>query len=295
MEIRLLRYFLAVVESGTVTEAAAGLQMTQPALSRQIATLERRLGLRLFQRVGARNVLTREGQEFVPAARTVLHAEANARQLAQTLASGQLSRVSLAAPRTTLIDVVAPFMATFTDADPSPEVSEIAIDADPARMLSEHDLLITTHSGQAGGHGSMPLARLPVWAYVPEEHRLAGRGEVSIAELAEEPLILPSQDFRARQVIAGALEVAGLRPKDTVEVYHGRVAQALAQAGRGIAVVSDDAYFGLVPLTITFRDEPLRVALHAAWRADHYARETLERLALRLRAFCSARYGPTLG
>ena len=319
MEIRLLRYFLAVVESGTVTEAAAELQMTQPALSRQITVLEKRLGLRLFQRAGARNVPTREGKEFVAAARRVLHAEADARQLAQILASGQLSSVSLAAPRTTLIDVVAPFIATFSDADPSPEVSEITIDADPARTLSEHDLLITTHSGavsmrersrpalpgtqrppeaavvrEGEGSSSIRLARLPVWAYVPEEHHLAGHGEVSVAELAEEALVLPSQDFRARQVIAGALDVCGLWPKRVVEVYHGRVAQALSRAGRGVAVVSDDAYFGLVPLTITIPDEPLEVELHAVWRADHYARERLEELAVRLRAFCSARYGSTL-
>lgn len=293
----MLRYFLAVAEYGTASEAADVLQVSQPSLSRQMKKLEHDLGLQLFARSGTRNVLTSEGREFLNAARDVVAKEAEAAQLAGILAAGALPKVSLAAPRTTLIDVVAPFVATFRSTDPVPAVSEISITPELSRILPEHDMVVTSRGDRSPGRDpaeSLPLACLPVWCYVPGHHRWAGRDHLEISELAEETLIFPSSDFAARQILDSALRLEHLTPRGEVETNHGRVAQALAAAGRGAAVVSDDRHFGLSPVRLCFRGEPLTVNLTAVWRKGHHAGSTLHSLALRLQEFCTQRYGPTL-
>jgi hypothetical protein len=73
---------------------------------------------------------------------------------------------------------------------------------------------------------------------------------------------------------------------------HGpQIAQALAAAGHGVAVVSDDPRYGLHALGIETEDGSLRIALHAAWDPSHYAAPVITELSWRLREFCVARYG----
>src|ERR1700745_1716546 len=89
MELRHLRYFAAVADAGNVSRAARQLHVTQPALSRQLQDLERDLACRLFDRIGRRIVLTRDGDEILERARRLL-ADADAlRERAQALAGGE--------------------------------------------------------------------------------------------------------------------------------------------------------------------------------------------------------------
>ncbi|MDS2173099.1 LysR family transcriptional regulator [Nesterenkonia sp. CL21] len=297
MDSRLLRYFVAVAEEGGVSAAADALHITQPALSRQIRGLEADLGLTLFDRGEGRLRLTPEGREFLETARTVLQAHAHARDFADRLASGELRKVSLASPRTTLIDVVAPFVATFTHQDPVPSVVEIGGDERPHRLVADHDLVIAPQS-PGDDVASRLIAQLPVWAYVPTDHPWADREEIPLEELVEEQLVVTAADFKARRLLDAALDLADLTPRSLLEVRHGRVAQALAAAGRGAAVVTDDPHFSLVPLRILTDGgegrRPLHIRLHASWRRGHHAAEALEGLVARLRDFSARRYGPTV-
>lgn len=291
MDIRLLRYFVTVVEAGTVSSAAQRLHMTQPSLSRQVRQLERELNLTLFLRHSGRLHLTTEGREFLTTAQDLLQRHHQAAQYAAQLAQGRLARVSLAAPTTTLTDVVAPFVATFRSQDPVPSVSEIAIDSAAHHVLSSYDMVIAPVRWPASAH-TPHLVNLPVWAYVPPGHRWAGRQQVELAELVGETLILPTMRFKARRVFDSALEHAQLGPVTTLETRHSQVAQALAAAGRGVAVLTDDVRYGLHPLQIHHRGQPLQIDLYAGWRAGHHAHQALEQLAQRLRDFCLSRYPP---
>ena len=90
MELRTLRYFLAVTQEGTITKAAETVHVSQPALSRQIAELERELGVALFDRTNKRIALTDAGRHFAERAREVVdlaaRAKAEAQQADETLA-----------------------------------------------------------------------------------------------------------------------------------------------------------------------------------------------------------------
>ncbi|MBC7559786.1 MAG: LysR family transcriptional regulator, partial [Dermatophilaceae bacterium] len=108
MELRHVRYFLAVVDAGSVTAAAPVVHVTQPSLSRQLRLFERGLGLTLFTRAGGRLALSAAGRQFVPVARGLARRAGAAAEAAATLAGGRLQHLSIAAPGTTVADVLAP-------------------------------------------------------------------------------------------------------------------------------------------------------------------------------------------
>ena len=103
-------------------------------------------------------------------------------------------------------------------------------------------------------------------------------------------IVLPPS-VTSRQALETALAVTGATYASVVEAANGTVAQALAAAGRGIAVVSDDPRFGLVPLAVDAGGRPLSVRLIAVWDTRHAAEATIEVFALRLGTSVRKRYG----
>jgi DNA-binding transcriptional LysR family regulator len=291
MDLRLLRTFQLVARTGTVSAAAGALRVTQPALSRQVQQLERRLGFDLFTRDRGRLVLTSAGRRFLEASEQIMASVSAAESLAGQLRAGRLTRLLLAAPTTTLTDVLAPFLATFYDDDPLTTVEEADFGEALDGLRSGVDLAIVT-SPPPDGLRSRQIAVLPIWAYVPPGHRFAAAGRVSVAHLAGLDLIVLRPGLRPRQLIDEAMIGEGVAPGSLVECGNPQVAQALAAAGRGIAVVSDDPRFGLTPCRIELRDDRhLTLTLHAAWRPDHHAAGQLSHMAARLEQFCAIRYG----
>lgn len=297
MDVRLLTYFVTVVEEGTVSAAADELHMTQPALSRQIRSLEHSIGLQLFQRRAGRLHLTSEGNRFLETARSLLRHHRQAEQMAAQLARGALDSLVIASPSTTLTDVVAPFVATFAADDPVPSVRESPLGTDLHEAASASDLVITPEvlpepliDEPPAQLSHLKLVDLPVWAYVPAEHRWSGQSEVSLVELVTETLVLPTLQFKARQVLEAALDEAQVRPAHTVESEYSQVAQALAAAGRGAAVLTDDPRYDLHPLRIRNPSGLLQIQLTALWRTEHPAAKQLLKLAHRLKEFSQRRY-----
>lgn len=292
MELRTLRYFVAVAEHDSLSAAADVVKITQPALSRQLAQFERTLGVALFHRPGRSLELTAAGREFLPIARGVLATADEARHAAADLAAGSLRRITIAAPTTTLTDVIAPFLATFTLADPRPEVVEADGVAAFAGLRGAADLAVVTTPPPTALR-SRRVATLPVFAYVPASHPWADRDAVGVDELAGESLILLEPSTRTRRLLDEALESAEVPLGDVVECGNAQVAQALAAAGWGVAVVSDDPRFDLVPLRISTADGPLLIRLWAAWSPTHHAVDELTDLAARLTDFVERRYRAT--
>ncbi|MEV7431415.1 LysR family transcriptional regulator [Nocardioides sp. NPDC092400] len=291
MELRHLRYLVAVADHGTVSRAAERLFVTQPGLSRQLRQLEQELGVAVFERSAGRLTLSSAGRSLVPLARDLLERVDAFGVAATYYAEGRLDRVVIGAPTVTLTDVVAPFIATLAPDDPTTDV----VGADglsTAEVLGRGaDLAIGT-ARPAAPYRSRPLAVLPVWAYVPRDHRWARRQRVTVGDLVGEPVIGLPAAFTARQALEAAVVGAGVAGGTFVEAANGTVAQALAAAGRGVAVVSDDPRYDLVPLAVELPDRgTLSVRLLAVWDSRHVAAPTLEALSSRLSAFVCDRYG----
>lgn len=289
VELRTLRYFVAVAESGSLSAAADVVHVTQPALSRQIRQFEHELGVALFRRTTRALELTAAGREFLPLAQGVLRKAQEAQRAAADLAAGALSRITISAPPTTLTDVIAPFLATFGPGDPVPRV--VPADAEEALdgLRRGTDLAVVTRVPRRP-YASRPVAALPVLAYVPAGHPWAARTQVTVAELTAEPLVVLDRTFRTRQLLDEALTEEQLAGPELLECGNPQVAQALAAAGRGVAVVSDDPRFGLHPLRVSSAAGPLLVRLFAAWDPTHSAAAQLDGVADGLRAYVSARY-----
>src|SRR5688500_9405395 len=97
MDLRQVRTFLAVADLGTVSKAAEQLHTTQPALSRQIVNLEIELGLKLFDRVGRRLLLTTEGGQLLNSCRVLLNSARGIREQAEGLRRGDAGILRLSA------------------------------------------------------------------------------------------------------------------------------------------------------------------------------------------------------
>ncbi|MBB2940737.1 DNA-binding transcriptional LysR family regulator [Actinoplanes lutulentus] len=285
MELRHLRYFVAIAEAGTVSGAAGRLHVTQPSLSRQLRQLERELGVDLFDLVGRRLSLSAAGRTLLPLARDVLGRTDALRVAAAFHAQGRLARLTIGAPAVTLTDVVAPFIAGLAADDPNIDVLG-ADGLSPAETLRLGADLAIGMAHATDPFRSLALAVLPVWAYVPPSHRWAGRGSVALADLLVEPLIVLPPSTTARQV----LQLVMSDFSNFIEAANGTVAQALAAAGRGIAIASDDPRFGLVPLAVDLGDRRLSIRLVAVWDSRHAAAGTIEQFAGRLGLFVRRRY-----
>jgi DNA-binding transcriptional LysR family regulator len=290
MELRTLRYFVAVADAGTVSAAADTVRVTQPALSRQLRQLERELRVDLFDRSAGRLVLSSSGRALLPLAREVLARADDLARAAALRAQGRLETVTIAAPATTLTDLVSPFIATLGRTDPVPAV--LTSDDLPATdaLARGADLVITPYPPDEP-LASAPLASLPVLAYVRADHPWARRSSVPLADLHEvDDLIGLGRPFAARTALDEAVSAAGLPPLRLTEASNGTVAQALAAGGRGVALVTDDPRFDLVPLPLTSGRRPVSIALHCAWSPDHPGAALLSDLADRLRAWVAERY-----
>jgi DNA-binding transcriptional LysR family regulator len=259
-------------------------------LSRQLRQLERRLGISLFQREGRRLRLTRAAEELLPRARDLLGRATELERMVGSLADGRLDELHLAVPTTTLTDVLAPFLATLGPADPVAKVRELDPRGAVAAIRAGADLaIVTRHPGPS--LSSHAIATLPVWAYVRADDPWAARSVVEVAELVTRPLVLLTEDLRPRPLLDAAVEASAAAYGEVLEVSNAQVAQALAASGRGVAVVSDDPRFDLVPLHIKGASGRVRIRLYAAWDPHHHASASLAALAERLSAFCVEQYG----
>ncbi|GAA3396976.1 LysR family transcriptional regulator [Cryptosporangium minutisporangium] len=292
MELRTVGYFVAVADAGTVSAAAEAVRVTQPALSRQLRGLERDLGVDLFERVQGRLRLSPAGRALLPHARDLLERAEALRAAADLHARGRLTHVTIAAPTTTLTDVVSPFLATLAPDDPVPAVfASDGLSADEARRRGA-DLVFTAGRTQPPLI-SRALPPLSVWAYVPRGHRWATASSVTLADLADAELVVLPAGHPARLAFDAAAVTAGVALPVAVEASNGTVAQALAAAGRGVAVVSDDPRFDLVGLAVLAGGgEPVSVRLSCAWDARHPAAALLADLAARIERYVVATYGP---
>jgi DNA-binding transcriptional LysR family regulator len=290
MELRTLRYFAEVAQAGTVSGAAETLHVTQPGLSRQLRQLERQLGVSLFDRSGGRLTLSAAGRDLLPRVGQLL---ADAERLAlgaRVLATGRLDRMTIAAPATTLAEVIAPFIATLAPADPTP--SAFACDGyEPHAALRAGADLVITNGRPAEEMRSIAVGVLPVWAYLPRAHRLATREAIDLADLENEMIISLPTTFSARQVLDAAARHTHQTVSVDIEASSGAVAQALAAAGRGIAVVTDDPRFHLARMKVIAGGDPMNLHLFAAWDPDHPAHATLAAIAQRLAGHVDQHYG----
>ena len=297
MNLRRLEYFLAVVDAGTVTAAAGRLHIAQPALSRQLKTLEREVKLALFTSSGNRLVLTQAGRAFVPLARRLLTESRALENAAAALRTGRVPSLRVAATAASIRTFLAPFVATTTADDPRLLVQE-APHFDIHERLTEGVDVIVSPAERQPGLRVMELGAPDLRAYVHRSHpwALARRSEVSLGEVAAERIVLPSHASVSRFILDNALSGEGAQLQRFDECDDGLTILALAASGHAVGITSERGAFDVHAMALRSAaahelDGGLRVPLHAAWSPTHYAGGVIEDLGRRLRDFLAAMIG----
>jgi LysR family cyn operon transcriptional activator len=239
MDLRQLRYFVAVAELASFSRAAEQLHITQPALSRQIKELETELRLRLFDRLGRHIALTAAGKEVLTRSQALLNEASHLNALATELAGGSRGMIRLGATPQTLESLVSRLLARYRRLRPDVEVALVEDGA--ASLLSQVEGGLI-HLAIAGLPGDTPLMGrvlfpLGVLAVLPQSHPLRSQKTLDVTDLANQPLLLLRKSFMTRQLFDGACQVAHLRPRILLESGSPHSLLALAADGHGIAVI----------------------------------------------------------
>ncbi len=260
-----LRAFHAVAEAGGFTRAAERIHVTQPTLSGQVAALEARYGVKLFERRGRGIELTDLGAGLREVTRRLFAQEAEAEQLlasAQGLTSGLL-RVGADAPYQ-----VIPLLARFNRRHPGIRLSMSFGNSE--RVLQELldrrcDVAVLPDIEDDARIHAVPFRRDRLVVFVPRDHPWAGRRSLRLAELAGQRLVLREPGSITRAVLDRALAAAGVQPASTLEIGSREAVREAVAAGLGIGAVFESE-FGRDPRLrrLRFRDVDLRAVEYAA-------------------------------
>jgi LysR family transcriptional regulator, benzoate and cis,cis-muconate-responsive activator of ben and cat genes len=288
MELRHLRYFVAVAEEQNFTRAAARLNVSQPPLSRQIRDLEDELGTKLFERKVKSVRLTGTGKIFFVEAREVLKRVDEAVDLIKDVAHGKRGRVKVGFAASPSAEILPKALRLFHKSNPKVSVDihsmstqgmlsglrEGTLDAALVVSISPQDFVgLTMHE----------LVRYSVRIAVNRKHRFARMKEVSLRDVASEPLLtFTRKDYpEAHAGLAKILEAYTPTPKIVGEYESALSLLAAVEAGRGVALDFETLAF-LAGERVVFR--PLRPAppslpLSIAYRANGISTATVDFVA----------------
>lgn len=243
MDLRQLRAVVAVVDEGGFTKAAATLHVAQPSLSQSIKALEAELGVALFDRVGRRVLLTAAGRALLPAARQALHDVDIAREAVDAVRGLERGRLDLVSIPTLGVSPVADLVGAFRTTHPDITVRLVEPDevgAVAAHVVDGESEIGFTELPVPGGTGGGRLVAIELadQEYVAVHHRSVERGAlVSIAQLAQLPLVTTTPGTSTRRLIDEAFRQAGADPFIAIETDLREVITAIVEAGGGYSIL----------------------------------------------------------
>jgi DNA-binding transcriptional LysR family regulator len=243
MELRHLRYFVAVGEALSFTQAAARLRLAQPALSRQIQDLEDEIGVDLLKRSPRGVTLTAEGKLFLEEARELLRRADESLKKVRALARGEYGELHIGYSPTPTIEILPPALAAFQKA--VPDVRVLLHDLSSGEIVSGLDNG-TLHFAVTPWEGTEHAPKLefePLRTYAPcvvlaPGHPLARLKTIPLEKIALEPLVtLSSKDYPGAYTFLERLfGPLGVKPRIVMESDSSSSLVTAVEARRGIAL-----------------------------------------------------------
>jgi len=295
MDLKHLRTFSTVAELGSVSKAALRLRVAQPALSRQIMDLEKELGLKLFDRIGRRLLLTREGEGLVEHCRGVLGQVRGITEQARMLQGGQAGSLKIGASPQVMESVIPATMSSYVKTFPLVEVKLVeVVGRDQLIMVQRGDIDIGIGLlGQVAAEerfATHPLGTAEILAACHPSHELAKGKTVEIATLGRYPLLLLDSSYAFRRLFDASFRLAGLEPNVIVGSRAPHTLVALAEAGHGVAIIqtiTPTSRYKVRVLRVAQKRKPMRLPMVAIWDRrrplPRYAEEFCKLLSEQLR------------
>jgi DNA-binding transcriptional LysR family regulator len=244
LDLRRLRIFAAVAETGSFTAAATALYLTQPAVSQQMAILEREAGVPLLERVPRGIRLTPAGQLLAERAGRLLAEMDELEEDLRRFGAG-VREVHLSAFPTAGADLVPLAIRAFRERHPDIRVvltpahaDEVVASLQSARisvgLIWEYDFAPQSHDP---AFDRVELLTDPLRVVLPTAHPLAGEGEIALRDLAEEPWIIRAHRPPYETAFEQMCRIAGFEPRVAFRTDNYQVIQGLVAAGAGIGIV----------------------------------------------------------
>jgi DNA-binding transcriptional LysR family regulator len=275
MEFRQLKYFVAVAQELHFGRAAERLDITQPALSKQIRVLERELEIQLFIRTKRTVKLTKAGEVFLLQAQQLLQQAEKAIKLAKRAALGEVGRLTIGFTSTATYTVLPELIGRFRVRCPQVEVEmlELCTEAQVTALnRGEIDLGLLHPPIDARGLELYPILAEEFVAVLPKQHHLAIAKSLSLQDLAHESFILHPRS-EGPFLYDGFLKLcrqAGFQPQIVKEVNSHQTRICFVAAGMGITFIpaglQDSVSQDLVCKPME-EDLTIKIEFAAAWRS----------------------------
>jgi LysR family transcriptional regulator, nitrogen assimilation regulatory protein len=242
MDLKQLEYFRHVAELGSFTRAASFLSVVQPALSRQVRQLETELGQNLFERNGRGVVLTEAGTRLLEHARGILTQVGRARQELEDQRNGDSGHFTLGLPPTLGRTVTVPLVKAFERRLPNAQLATVeGLSAYIVEWLNlgRIDCALVYNALGSPTLDLQPLLEEQLFLIAPLPARGArkARKSVTLAELADYPLNIPSRPHAMRMSVESALAGVDVKIKVAHEIECIPAIIDLVRQGHGYAVL----------------------------------------------------------
>jgi LysR family transcriptional activator of glutamate synthase operon len=275
MELRQLRYLVALADERHFTRAASREHVAQPALSQQIRRLEAEVGIALVDRTTRRVALTEAGELLVTRARRALAEVDAARAELEDVAGVRAGHLTIGAIPTTgpvdLSGLMVDFLARHSAVELTVHEQSSEELADLLR-LDQLDLAFLSATERIESHGLClhPLVAEELVVLLPVDHRLATRRAVRLAELADGPFVGYREGTRLRELLECAARDAGFEPRIVLESIDPRRIRSLVSRGLGVAIVprSEAVEAGEAVAVAALTEPSLMRDVTLAWRAE---------------------------
>ncbi len=241
MDLANLHTFIAIAEQRSFSLAGERLHVTQPAISKRLASLEEQLGMRLFDRVGRETRLTEAGLALLPRAYRIVNELDDARRALSNLSGSVSGRLSLATSHHIGLRRLPPLLRAFTKDYPEVMLDIRFLDSEVAYADVLHgrcELAIITLSPQCDA----PLKAVKVWHdaldfVVAPDHPLAQCQHISLADLCAYPAVFPGSHTFTRKIALRLFDQAGLTPQISMSTNYMETIKMMVSIGLAWSVL----------------------------------------------------------
>ena len=242
MDLRQLRYFVAVAEHLHFGRAAKALNMAQPPLSQQIMRLERALGVQLFERSSRQVALTESGRILLEVSRDVIGQADHLQSVAEALRLGEAGRVRIGFVASVMNWGLGTRLKAFRARYPNAEVTATQMpvaDQVAALQSASIDVAFTMARLNYDDMQVLDFAEVPLKAVLPADHPLAGTGQVRLGDLASENIISfhRAEHEHVEDFISLACHQAGFIPRLSFQAAQSHTILHMVGAGFGVSVL----------------------------------------------------------
>jgi DNA-binding transcriptional LysR family regulator len=273
VELRHLRYFVAVAGELSFTRAAERLGMSQPPLGQQIRQLEREVGVRLFERTKRRVELTEAGRVFLAAADRILRKADEAVDAARRAGRGEVGTLVVGFISSASYEVLPRLLGPYRERHPDVRLRfEQLTTSRQVQALAEGSLHVGLlgERQREGWLEQAVVAREELMAVLPAAHRLAGRRRVRLADLAGEPFVLHPREAAPRNHdrILALCQRAGFTARVEQEAAQSPTIAGLVAAGVGVSLLPGSVRHVRIPgvAFLPLADEVAPAEIVATWR-----------------------------